>query len=186
MSSVNTYIQQLKFDGSTYTKGSVINLLDKFKIICQDFPFKILPEPKDLPERDWPDEHGVDVYVPNAIPMKPYTTDVTFLYVGDDETIRTDISDFINYLYGIIKGSSEDTVQSGRLAIYNDYTGIGRKDVIVSKVDNELFFDNSSDPDAVAKFKVTFKVCDPVTEVTPVINGQNVVTDLNFLTEENG
>lgn len=183
MATVNTYVQQLRFDGTAYTKGSVVDLLNKFNIVCQDFPFKKFPEPKELPERDWSDEHGVDVYVPDTLPMKAYTIDVEFLYVGTTQNIRTYISNFISFLYGRIKGDANDTVQSGRLAIYNDYTGIGRKDIIVSKVDNELFFDTDADPDAVAKFKVTFNVCDPVTDVTPTTttqNGQTVVTGLNF------
>lgn len=183
MATVNTYVQQLKYNGTTYTSGSVVDLLDKFNIICQDFPFKKFPETKDLPERDWPDEDGADVYIPDTIPMKAYTMDVDFLYVGTHQNIMTDISDFIGFLCGRVKGSSGDSVQSGRLAIYNEHTGIGRKDVYVTKVDNELFYDSDADPDAVAKFKVTFKVCDPVTDVSPTTstsNGQTIVTGLSF------
>lgn len=178
-----TYIQQLSYDGTTYTKGSVVDLLKTYKIICQDFPFKKNPKPKDLPTRDWAGADGLDVYVPDDIPMKSYEIDVTFLYVGTKADIRTDISNFIDFLYGRIKADNSDTVKSGRLAIYNEYVGMGRKDVVVSDIDNELLYCYDTDPDAVAKFKVKFTVYDPTTAVTPttgVYDGETVVTQLNF------
>lgn len=183
MEIFKTYIQQLSYDGTTYTKGSVVDLLKTYKIICQDFPFKKNPKPKDLPTRDWAGADGLDVYVPDDIPMKSYDIDVTFLYVGTKSDIRTDISNFIDFLYGRIKADNSDTVKSGRLAIYNEYVGMGRKDVVVSDIDNELLYCYDTDPDAVAKFKVKFTVYDPTTAVTPttgVYDGETVVTQLNF------
>lgn len=183
MAIYKTYIQQIKFDGLTYTKGSVVDLLEAYKIICQEFPFKKNPKPKELPTRDWAGEDGLDVYIPDTLPMKSYEIDVTFLYVGTEQTIRTDISNFIDFLYGRIKGNNNDTVQSGRLSIYNEHTGMGRKDIVVADVDNEIFYLSDEDPDAVAKFKIKFSVYDPTTVVTPVtstVGGVAVVTNLNF------
>ncbi len=183
MEIFKTYIQQLSFDGITYSKGSVVDLLKSYNIICQDFPFKKNPKPKDLPTRDWAGEDGLDVYIPDKIPMKSYDMDVTFLYVGDEEHIRTDISDFIDFICGRIKGGNSDTVKSGRLAIYNEYVGMGRKDVVVSDIDNEIFYCTDADPDAVAQFKVKFTVYDPTTDITPVFgtyDGENRCTQLNF------
>ena len=179
MAGYKTYIQQLHFNGITYTQGSVVELLNKFKVVAMDFPFKKNPKPKDLPTRDWAGSDGLDVYVPDQIPMNSYDIDVTFLYVGTDGTIRTDLINFIDFLYGRSKADSNDTVQSGRLAVYNEYTGIGRKDVVVSEIDNEVFDADASDPDAVAKFKVKFTVYDPTTDVS-VIESQGTVTGLNF------
>jgi len=72
-------------------------------------------------------------------------------------------------------------VQSGRLAIYDEYVAMGRKDVVVSEVDNELYWATDADPDAIAKFKVKFMVYDPVTEVTATVaSGQSAVTNLSF------
>ena len=51
MVTYNTYVQQISFDGTTYTKGSVVDLLSKFKIVSQEFPFRKNPKPKDLPTR---------------------------------------------------------------------------------------------------------------------------------------
>lgn len=46
------YIQQMDFDGLQYTKGISVDLLDKFNIGCEEFPFKKYPEAKELPKRD--------------------------------------------------------------------------------------------------------------------------------------
>ena len=180
MAIYKTYVQQLSFDGTSYTKGAVVDLLSTYKIICQDFPFVTIPKPKSLPTRDWAGEDGLDVYIPDKIPIKHYDTDVVFLYVGTESTIRTDLKNFIDYLYG-----RNASAVGGRLAIYNEHTGIGRKDVVVSEVDNEIFYLTDEDPDAVAKFKVKFTVYDPTTEVTPTrttnsTTGVTTVTDLSF------
>lgn len=178
MAIYNTYVQQLSFDGTNYTKGNVVDLLTTYKIICQEFPFTKNPKPKDLPTRDWAGEDGLDVYIPKELPVKHYDMEVVFLYVGTEETIRTDLTNFIDYLYG-----RNDGAVGSRLAIYNEHTGIGRKDVVVAEVDNEIYYLTESDPDAVAKFKVKFTVYDPVTDVTPstrTISGVTTVNDLTF------
>lgn len=203
MSIYKTYIQQLTYDGQNYTRGSVVDLLESFHIVSQEFPFKKNPKPKDLPTRDWAGDDGLDVYIPSTIPMKEYEIEVTFLYVRNtsengssvingetaEETrnrlMRRDIGDFIDFLYGRKgSGKSGDSVKSGRLAIYDECSGIGRKDVVVSEVDNELFYVSDNDSDVVAKFKVKFTVYDPTTDVTPAtgLNGLTVnpVTTLNF------
>lgn len=183
MAIYDTYVQQIGFDGISYSKGSVVNLFSAFKIVCQEFPFKKNPKPKDLPTRDWAGEDGLDVYMPEKLPVMSYDMEVTFLYKGTEETMRNDLNSFIDFLYGRIKGNSGDTVQSALLAIYNEHTGMGRKNIVVSEVENELFYLTVSDPDAVAKFKIKFTVYDPTTEVTPVyrkIGGVKVVTQLKF------
>lgn len=178
MDIYKTYIQQLRYDGLQYTKGSVVDLLNMYHIAAQEFPFKTFHMNKDLPTRDWAGEDGLDVYIPDVIPAKEYEIEVTFLYKGDEKNIREDISDFIKFINGRNEGGI-----GGRLAIYNEHTGIGRKDVVVSEVENEIFYLTEDDPDAVAKFKVKFMVYDPTTEVTPsyiTVNQQKVVSDLAF------
>ena len=100
---------------------------------------------------------------------------MTFLYVGTENTIREDLSKFIDFLCGRIPGKNTDSIQSGRLAIYDEHVGMGRKD----EVDNELFYCSEYDKDAVAKFKVKFTVYDPTTDVRESkTNG--VVTNLSW------
>ena len=180
MSAYKTYIQQLSFDGMTYTKGSVVDLLQTFNIVAQEFPFKRNPKSKKMPTRDWAGEDGLDVYVPKVLPADSYDIEVEFLYVGTELTIRTDLSNFINFLFG----RNADAVGS-RLAIYNEYTGLGRKDVVVSEIDDDVFYVTDSDPDAVAKFKMKFTIYDPTTDVVPMTatepsTGEMSVVDLYF------
>ena len=178
MAIYKTYVQQLGFDGKTYTKGTVVDLLYRFNVACQDFPYMRNPKSKDLPTRDWAGEDGLDVYIPDGgIPEKSYDIDVEFLYVGTEETMRDDLINFINFIKGRAKGAVGDTVQSGRLAVYDEHVQMGRKDLVVDEIDNELYYRSEYDNDKVARFKVKFKVFDPTTEVGLVKNGGNV-TDL--------
>lgn len=198
MSVYKTYIQQLSLDGQNTPKGSVVDLLERFHIVSQEFPFKKNPKPKELPTRDWAGEDGLDVYIPEDLPMKDYEVEVTFLYVRNtsdngssgygsetaEETrnrlMRKDIGDFIDFLYGKMKAAVSDTVKSGRLAVYDECSGIGRKDVVVAEVENELFYMSDNDSDGVAKFKVKFNVYDPTTDVTASRDQNGVVTTLDF------
>ena len=60
-------IQQQTYNGSSYTSvGDNVDTYLKFNVVCQEMPFKYLPETKELPKRDWHDEDGEDVYVPAA------------------------------------------------------------------------------------------------------------------------
>ena len=175
MAIYKTYVQQLGFDGETYTKGTVVDLLEKFNIACQDFPYKRNPESKDLPTRDWAGEDGLDVYIPEGgLPEKSYDIDVELLYVGTEETMRSDLIAFIDFIKGRSKGANADTVQSGRLAVYDEHVQMGRKDLVVDKIDNELYYRSEFDNDKVARFNVKFKVYDPTTEVSLVKNGNSV------------
>lgn len=178
MAIYKTYVQQLGFDGETYTKGAVVDLLEKFNVACQDFPYKRNPKSKDLPTRDWAGEDGLDVYIPEGgIPEKSYDIDVEFIYVGTEQAMRDDLIAFIDFIKGRAKGSSSDAVQSGRLAIFDEHVQMGRKDVVVDEIDNELYYRSDYDNDKVARFKVRFKVFDPTTDVELVKSG-GVVTDM--------
>lgn len=178
MGILKTYIQQLSYNGLNYTKGVAVDLLEKFNIGCEEFPFKDKPEAKELPKRDWPGEDGVEVYIPKQVPMKAYEVEVTFIYKGTEETMQTDLKNFINFLYGRNEGAT-----GARLAIYDEHVKIGRKDVRVLKVSNDFFYDEDWDDEKMAGFKVTFEVDDPVTEVTPkytVKQGEKAIADLEF------
>lgn len=171
-------IQQMDFDGLQYTKGIAVDLLDKFNIGCEEFPFKKYPEAKELPKRDWPGEDGVESFVPKKIPMKAYDIEVTFIYKGTEATMQKDIDDFIMFLYGRNEGATGSI-----LAIYDEHVKIGRKDVRCQKVHNELYYDEEYDDEKIAKFKVIFSVDDPITEVTPkytIREGAKVISDLEF------
>lgn len=161
-------IQQQSYDGSQYTNiGNVVDTKVAFRIVCQNFPFKKLPEIKDLPKRDWYDENGDDVYIPtDGYKFKAYNVEATFLYYGTESTIRTDISRFIDFIYGRIDSSGNSRNGGIMLAVYDEHTHIGKRGVFVENIDNTMYWDVSFDPDAVATFKVKFRVTDPVTDIT--------------------
>lgn len=155
-------IQQETASGSAV--GSVVNTYTQFGIVCQEFPFKHLPESKDLPKRDWYDEHGEDVYVPaDGLKFKAYDVEATFLYVGNELQMSSKLKEFIAFIYGRNSGGSP------MLRIYDEYTDTGRKGVYVLSHSNDLFFYNDVSIDAIARFKVKFRVTDPVTNIS--LNG---------------
>lgn len=155
-------IQQTTYDGSNYTNvGSVVDTLVTYRVACSEFPFMRLPESKEPASRDWYDENGEDVYIANnGLKFKAYDLEAEFIYVGSVSQIKTDLALFINFIYGRNEGGSP------RLKIYDEYTQTGRRDVYVKSVSNDLYWNSDSDADKIATFKVTFRVNDPVTDVT--------------------
>lgn len=181
------FIQQIAFNGSTYTYGKAVDIESKFNIVCSECPFVLFPESKELPSRNYVDEDGIDEYIPQELPLKEYSIDVTFLYnktrdntTVTDETIRADIKAFIRFLYGRTASDSTDTIRNARLAMYCEETGIGRKDVRIKKVDNKLYYHETYDAKVVLKFVITFQVNDPVTDVAPKYNQQGEFIGLRW------
>lgn len=177
----NTYIQQIEPNGASYNYGTMKNLISDFNIACQEFPFKVFPSTKELASNNWFDEDGDDVYIPSEMKFEKYDIEVTFLCKGSEASVRQNLQDFASFITGRTKGDVSDTVQSPRLAIYDEYVGIGRKDVVVKQIDNKVFYYNESSVDAIAQFVVKLTVFDPVTTVTPVtsvVQGRSVVTSL--------
>lgn len=166
-------VQQQTYNGTTYTNvGDVIDTNTMFGVVCQSFPFKHLPESKDLAKREWFDENGDDVYMPSdGIKFKAYDVEATFLYVGTEHAMATNLKQFINFLYGrinIVNGSVVSTANATKnvfLKIYDEYTKTGRERVYVISHDNSLYFFNDVSAGAIAQFKIKFHVCDPVTEI---------------------
>lgn len=156
-------IQQQTYNGSSYVNvGSAIDTQAAYHIVCQECPFKVLPEVKELAKRDWYDENGEDVYIPtDGLKFKAYDMEVKFLYVGTETNMSAELNGFINFLYGRNSGGSPC------LAIYSEYTKTGRRGVYVSEIGNELLDYDDNDPQAVGVFKVKFRVTDPVFAYNP-------------------
>lgn len=170
-----TYIQQTKFDGTSYKKGLIVDTMD-YNIGCISFPFKMFPETKDLAERDWHDEHGKDVFVPtNGLYLKDYDLEAEFCYKGTMDNIVSDVSTFLKFLRGL-----NDGAVGGRLTVFDEHIGFGRKDVVAEDVDPDTFKADESDPDALFDFKVKFHVYDPKTEVSLRYDDTELLTDLYF------
>ena len=136
-------------------------------------------ETEDVSVRVWPGQHGEDAYIPpSGLKLKAYDVEVEFLWksgaggsdtetnqdAGADGTGRLETSlpykayrALRNWLTGI-DGTG------GELMIYDPYWRKGRTKVRVKKFsDLEPFRTNV---DEVLSAKVTFRVADPVTEIT--------------------
>ena len=180
-------ILQQTFNGNAYTNvGVTIDTQEQFGVVCQEFPFKYLPESKELPKRDWYDEDGEDVYVPkDGLRLAAYDLEVKFLYVGSESRMSANIKDFIDFICGRINYTSNsnkvtvNVTQNVMLCVYDEYTKTGRQGMYVKEISNELFaYDDRNGGyvkqgkktvyvgDVVAVFKVKFRVTDPVTNIT--------------------
>ena len=161
------FIQQLSFDGLTYTKGTIADAYTTYKVVCKDFPVKIEPEIKDIVTKDFKGSHGLDPYIPQNLAIKDYEMEVEFLYVGTHATMRSDITAFVKFLRGRNSGAV-----GARLAIYDEFAGLGRKDLVAKAIEYGEWWDvPDADNDAIATFKVKFQVYDPVTDVTVINTG---------------
>ena len=161
MEFYNAYIQQLSYDGENYTKGEFRDLLKEFGCGVSSFPFKPFSEAKDAVTRDWVDEHGTDVYIPKGGQLlKSYELDVELIFKGTEDAIRTNINNFLKFIFG------NNNYGNARLAIFDEFVGFGRKDVIAKSHDNDLLFIANCLADSVATFKVKFIVNDPITDVS--------------------
>lgn len=154
-------IRQQSYNGISYINvGSIIDTQAVYHVVCQEFPFKYLPESKDLAKRDWSDEHGEDVYIPtDGIKYKAYDLEVKFLYVGTKANMKSELKGFVEFISGRNQGGAP------MLAIYDEYTKTGRRGVYVQNVNNELLAYDDANSDVIATFKVKFRVTDPVTNI---------------------
>lgn len=181
------YIQQIKFDGSSYAKGDVFDTYSEWGIACKEFPFMILPEPKPVVTRNWSGEDGLEIYVPTKICAKEYDIDTEFIIKGDDnlsdddatDGVITNIKSFIKFLYGE-DWDGQDICGGVRLAIYDTYTKIGRKDIVLKKINPNAYERQNGGNSAVIVLKMQFAVYDPTTEVTPVFNQSGEITELTW------
>lgn len=173
MAFYRTFIQQLQYDGTDYTKGSIVDIFDEFAMGVEKFPFKESPEVKDVAHREWLDEHGRESYIsPDGLFLKDYDLDVDVICYGSLSDLHTRIENFLKFIKG------ENTNGSARLAIYDEHVGQGRKDVIYAGNENTLWYNEDCDDDRIARFTIKFHVDDPYTKVTPAFNVQtgNIAT----------
>lgn len=159
-------IRQQSFNGTSYVNvGSIVDTQAAFHVVCQEFPFKYLPETKDLAKRDWYDEHGEDVYVPtDGLKFKAYDMEVKFLYVGTQSNMKSELKGFVEFICGRNSGGAP------MLAIYDEFTKTGRRGIYVDNVSNDLVTYDDVNTDVIAQFKVKFRVTDPVTNVNEDLN----------------
>ena len=174
------YMLQANYTGLVYQKDNLIDTYAKFRVVCSEFPFKMFPETKEVVSKNWRGLHGGDAYIPAVNKIKDYDVDVDFLYSGTHANMRTDLENFAKYINGMT-GDGVQPALSARLAIYDEYTQTGRKDVRAVNIEFKEYWDIPTfDTESIASFKVRFHIYDPVTPVTPVYSQQGALTDLTW------
>ena len=150
------------------TGSTVYETVADFEMYCMDIPFIVFGEAKELPRNEWKDEHGDDEYIPSSLYMEAYELTVRFAYKGAQKSANAKINTFLNYLTGADGSGAE-------MSMYSTYTQIGRRGIRFVKVedDAELIRDKNGD---ILMFDVTFKVNDPVTNISTVTRNGSVTS----------
>ena len=136
--------------------ASVKDSFEDFGMVCTDVPLIVGEETKELPSRDWPDEDGEDVFVPDALQLAAYDWKIEMCYKGDRDTCYTKMKAFRDYLTGR-DGSG------ALMKVYSPYTKEGRQNVYLKKIETDDFW--RSNVDEVSTFTLTLRVTDPATDV---------------------
>lgn len=139
--------------------GNVIDTNVQWGIVCKEFPFVLYGESKELSKRDWYDEDGEDTFFPERLAMQAYDLEVEFAYKGEMDSANLAIRSFLDYLTG------RDQAGGTSLMVYDTYTKIGRQGIYFKDIKPDVFVRNSSEGDVVT-FSVTFRVTDPLTDIT--------------------
>lgn len=122
-------------------------------------------ETEDVAVRVWPGRHGEDAYIsPSGLKLKAYDVEVEFCFKSSVLSLQSSEGSAYeaykalrNYLTGI-DGTG------GELMIYDPYWRKGRTKVRVKKIGD--LDPHRSNVDEVLSCKVTFRVADPITEIT--------------------
>jgi hypothetical protein len=124
---------------------------------CKEIPFKLADKAKAPAKRTWYDEHGDDEYISaDGLFMEGYTMKVEF---GCKKmTGVSDVRDRVGAFLGYLR-------ESGMMKMYCSYTRIGRQNVRLDSVGDSATW-KSEDGQEFLIFEVTFKVNDPVTDIT--------------------
>jgi len=135
------------------TEKSPVRDSMEWNIYIKSIPFRIFPDMKDIPSRDWMDEHGDDEFVPDTPYYKAYEMECEFVYVGTHGTANEKITAFLKYL-----------AEGGKFKIYDTYTQIGRTQVRYMSYNEDVLYRRDGQDDIVV-FSVKLKVNDPLTQI---------------------
>lgn len=168
MEPYSLYIEQSSFDGVSYAYGTLLDTYTQWGILCAESPYRPAGDPKDVATRDWLDEHGLDVYIPQDTMLKHFDIEYTFLCVGSEADVKASVMDFYQFLCGKASTINQKSIASvgSRLILFDEYTGRGWKDVRLKSFSQDAFVMDNSDDEIKLRFKVVFTVYDPVTPIS--------------------
>ncbi len=174
MDPYRLYIKQTPFDGVSYDYSApVVDTYTQWGIVCAESPYKRYGEPQNIASRVWFDDDGSDVYIPEYVTSKSYDAEFTFLCVGTESDVKGNVLAFHKYLLGKT-GADGGASKGARLLLYDDFNGIGWKDVYLKSFSSEALVMDNGDDEVKLKFKMTFSVNDPVTPITRTVSHGHV------------
>ena len=165
-------------------RGSVLkSTFAEWGIVCTAPSFVTGDSVKDLPSRSWPDEHGDDTYMPQQLRFEAFDADFEFAYKGEElasnpfdvHLCMSRVEAFKRWL----AGNNNDGAGTS-LSIYSPYTRTGRRGCYLKKFSDKAPLvqlkgvSGNTWNENVVTFKVTFRVTDPMTEMT--FNPQTGIT----------
>lgn len=156
---------------------SVVNSYTTWSIACCKVPFSAGGKTKELPKREWYDEHGDDVYIPGKMMMEAYDVEFELGCVVNGNALNLSaalekITSFRKWLTGNDDLSQHPEGTGAEFKIYSPYSTIGRQGCYLLEISDEephLQLKESAGnvyKENVLTFKVKFRVTDPVTDIT--------------------
>lgn len=153
--------------------GAVVNTYTQWGIACIKVPFKAGGKTKDLPKRDWHDEHGEDTYIPSKLMLDAYDAEfeMACVVVGSQWNLSPAVQK-IEAFKKWLTGNDSESGSGAELKIYSPYSSIGRQGCYLSEISNEdpvVQLKQNGDniyKENVVTFKVKFRVTDPMTDIT--------------------
>lgn len=144
------YIQKESADG-TKTTGKLKDTIAEWGMYCGEVSWFVGGAAKELPENDWADEDGKDVWMPeDGVPLKSYDTTLTFYCKGNPSNAERRIAAMLDYLTGR-DGSG------GWMRIYSEYSESGRRGIRFDSIDPSPEF-TMTRRGIVGKVKIQFHI----------------------------
>ena len=155
MAIVNPYIRKIGDSTPTY------RLIDDFGFYVKDIPFSLSAKVKEPEKNTFFDEDGDQEYEQNNLYLEGYEMEITFCSKGTKEQLYSRYMKLLKYLTG------KDGTGT-KFMLYNERIGAGRTDIRLKEFDDDAeYYDLDSDEEPfLLEIKSTFKVNDPITEVT--------------------
>lgn len=134
----------------------VCESVNEWGIFCKNIPFKIFDKVKEPASRSWHDEDGDDEYIPDdGLRLESYKMKIELACKkgGSTNDVRSNIGTFLNHL------------KLGLFKLYSSYTRVGRQNVRLESISDNAKWKSDENGEYLI-FEVTFKVNDPVTDIT--------------------
>jgi len=145
-------------DGTT-ANDTTVHDSDEWGIRIMDFPLKIKGDAKEIPTNDWHDEHGLEAFLPDTLPISAYEAMAQFVFKGKKGTAGTKIKSILDFLAngGYFKIYIEEYKQGRQHVRYDSYESVAEY------IDDD---DDNTDGEDIITFKVKLQVDDPETQIT--------------------